>query len=218
MLAYTHPKITRAAFLAELQWHQDQDRIISGTYEDGTDKTFRGCAVGCSLHSVKRVLKIRSRIAYGDHAQYETYLGIPQILARTQDRVFEGLRGETQKQFPLRFSAAIQERADLSGVWPKFMTRVLREIALPAVSDKHSNVRTAIARVAAGLETGWANDTPQPARIEAQSAYAAASAAYAAAAYAAYAAYAAAASAASAASAAYAAASSAADASASAYA
>ena len=197
--AYTHPQITRDAFLAELRWHQDHDRIVSGTYGDGTpDANFKACAVGCSLHSVKKLLHVKGKFDYGDHAQYPVYLGIPQILAKTQDRVFEGLRGTKQTEFPLRFSAAIQTGADLSGVWPKFMARVLREIALPAVSEKHSKSRVAVARVAAGLETGWLNDSPQEAR---SAAYAAADAAYAAA-YADDAAYAAADAASAAASAA----------------
>jgi hypothetical protein len=195
--AYSFPGLDKPAFIAELAEHAAQDRIVQGQYwENG-----KGCAVGCSLHSVQQRLGL-ARIAYDDHALYETYLGIPRILARLEDRIFEGLEPAEARLWPMRFAEAVQPGADLSGVWHQFAPWLLREIALPAVSDKHPQQRAAIVAVAEGFETNWSTLSPGEARRLA-AAYAAAYAyayAYAAAAYA-YAADAAAADAAAAAAA-----------------
>ncbi len=184
--AYSFPGLDKPTFLAELAEHAAQDRIVQGRYwENG-----KGCAVGCSLHSVQQRLGL-DRIAYNDHALFERYLGIPRILARLEDRIFEGLPPAEARLWPMRFAEAVQPGADLSGVWNQFAPWLLREIVLPAVSDKHPKQRAAIAAVAEGYETQWATLTPQAARQQAAAAaadadaYAAAAYAYAAAAYAA---------------------------------
>ena len=168
--AYSHPLISRHAFLAELQWHQDHDRIVAGAYGTGTDDTFRGCAVGCSLHSIKKIAQIKGPFGYSDHTQYPVYLGIPEVLARLQDQIFENLPADLRGTFPIRFSAAIQQDADLSGVWPKFAARILREIVIPTIRPEFDYVRVVVARVAAGWETNWADDTPSAAWNAAESA------------------------------------------------
>jgi hypothetical protein len=202
--AYSFPGLDKPTFIAELAEHAAQDRIVQGRYW-GKGK---GCAVGCSLHSVQQRLGI-ARIAYDDHALYETYLGIPRILARLEDRIFEGLEPAEARLWPMRFAQAVQPGADLSGVWHQFAPWLLREIALPAVSDKHPQERAAIVAVAEGFETNWSTLSQREAR---RLAVAAAAYAVAAAAYAADAAAAAAVAAAGADAAAYAAAYAAADA------
>jgi len=176
--AYSYPGLDKPTFLAELQMHADQDCIVQGQYW----KNGRGCAVGCSLHSVQRRLGLAS-IAYNDHSQFETYLGIPRILAWLEDRIFEGLALAEARLWPMRFAEAVQPGADLSGVWNQFAPWLLREIVLPTLGDKHPKQRKAIIAVAKGYETNWATLTPRKASQQATAA-----AAYAAAAAAAYAA------------------------------
>ena len=174
--AYSFPGLDKPTFIAELAEHAAQDRIVQGQYwENG-----KGCAVGCSLHSVQQRLGL-GRIAYDDHALYETYLGIPRILARLEDRIFEGLEPAEARLWPMRFAQAVQPGADLSGVWHQFAPWLLREIAAPAVSDKHPQQRAAIVAVAEGFETNWSTLSPGAARRPAAAAAAAdAAAAYAA--------------------------------------
>jgi hypothetical protein len=191
MKAYGYPGLSKSDFLAELALHAEQDRIVQGIYWNDDDG--RGCAVGCSLHSAS--VRLGIEMAFNSHANYETYLGIPQILARIEDRIFEGLRPEEARKWPQRFAAAIPAGADLSNVWNRFALWLLREIApFCAKTDK---TRAAINTVIKGFETNWATVKPQDARTQAR---AAAADAYAA--HAASAAYAAAYAAASAASAA----------------
>jgi hypothetical protein len=119
MLAYHNDAAGKAVILAQLQAHRDADQIIQGVYwENG-----KGCAVGCTIHS-------------GKHAEYEPRFGIPQVLARLEDRIFEGLPNAVAKDWPLRFMAAIRPGAELSKVWPQFAAWLL-------VDDAHGVIRFA---------------------------------------------------------------------------
>ena len=99
---HADPKIKRK-YLARVRAHAKADEIIHGTYwENG-----KGCAVGCTIHSYL-------------HANYEDELGIPRILARLEDRLFEGMTNGHAKEFPALFLKAVPVGADLSNVWNQF--------------------------------------------------------------------------------------------------
>ena len=75
--------------MAELKYHLDNDEITKGEYwEKG-----KGCAVGCLLKS-------------GNHREYEVKFGIPVLLARLEDTLFEGLESKASKLWPQRFMGA----------------------------------------------------------------------------------------------------------------
>ncbi len=86
-----HGKVNeKEILLKQLQDHYDQDEIIKGEYwEKG-----KGCAVGCTIHSDK-------------HNKYESRLGIPEWVARLEDRLFEGMENADSKEFPSRLIKAI---------------------------------------------------------------------------------------------------------------
>ena len=93
----------KAQYLARVKAHEAADEIIHGKYwEDG-----KGCAVGCTIHS-------------SNHGNYETELGIPRILARLEDGIFEGMTNGHSQAWPGEFLQAIRVGADLSMVWPRF--------------------------------------------------------------------------------------------------
>ena len=161
LIAYKmHPAVTKTAFVELMEGHREADRIVQGTYwENG-----RGCAVGCGLHSVRALTGLA--LSHSDHAALAAQVGVPEVLERLQDRIFEGLPRELAREWPLRFARAIPDGADLSGVGPKFAVAILRN--LPATPD-YPDVTAAVARVAMGWETGWADDDPS-ARSAARSA------------------------------------------------
>lgn len=98
----------KATYLARVHAHRLADDIRHGFYwEDG-----KGCAVGCTVHS-------------GDHSAYETELGIPRIIARLEDRIFEGMGNGNSQEWPERFLSAIPVGANLSLVWPRFAVWLL---------------------------------------------------------------------------------------------
>jgi len=90
MKAYHSKQEIKDFYLQRMQAHYDADEIEKGFYWKGG----KGCAVGCTLHS-------------GDHAAYESELGIPRIIARLEDGIFEGLSNERAKEFPLQFLVAV---------------------------------------------------------------------------------------------------------------
>jgi hypothetical protein len=55
LLAYHGDPNLKAKLIAELRKHREADAIIQGSYgyeEDDNAVEFRGCAVGCTLHSL----------------------------------------------------------------------------------------------------------------------------------------------------------------------
>ena len=152
MRAYRmHEAVTKAAFVEVMEGHRGADRIVQGQYWDGG----RGCAVGCGLHTVRALTGLD--LAHSDHAALAAQVGVPEVLEHLQDRIFEGLPIELAREWPLRFARAIPDGADLSGVWSKFAVAILRN--LPPTPD-YPDVTAAVARVAAGWETGWTDDGP----------------------------------------------------------
>jgi hypothetical protein len=141
--AYHNDPAVKAAILAQLERHRLADEIIKGHYwENG-----KGCAVGCTIHS-------------GRHAEYEPRFGIPQMLARLEDFIFEGLANGEAKTWPERFMGAIRPGADLSLVGWTFLHWLITDEAVnPGIN--HPTVRDAVrqcADVLAPLTKGAAPD------------------------------------------------------------
>jgi len=126
MFAYHNDPSIKEAILAQLSSHALADELVKGLYwEDG-----KGCAVGCTIHS-------------GDHAEYESRFGIPQMLAHLEDRIFEGLPNNKAKEWPCRFMGAIRPGADLSRVGWKFLHWLMTDASVnPGIN--HPLVKTAV--------------------------------------------------------------------------
>ena len=110
MQAFHNDEKIKAKYLSRVRAHAAADEIIHGWYwENG-----KGCAVGCTVHS-------------DQHRAYESELGIPVMLARLEDRLFEGLPNGESKLFPERFLNCIPVGADLSRVGWQFLYWLLTE-------------------------------------------------------------------------------------------
>jgi hypothetical protein len=127
MLAYHSDPSLKTRVLAELATHEAADRLRQHHgYWRQLDGQFRGCGVGCTLESIRAAMGL-ARVEHNRHALYETYLGVPQVLAMYEDYLFERLSAEAARIFPRRFLASIPVGADLSMVWPRWMRAVLAE-------------------------------------------------------------------------------------------
>ncbi len=123
--AYKNDPVFREKFITELQWHQDQDKIVQGFYGEGSNGDFRGCAVGCAIHSLA---KINSKTyASGNHQLLEKILDWPLELNHLIDAIFEGLPVADAKLFPLRVGKAIRAGADLKMVVPQWLYWILSD-------------------------------------------------------------------------------------------
>lgn len=111
MKAFHSDPAIKEKYLDRVRIHRAADELVKGTYwQNG-----KGCAIGCTIHS-------------GEHADYETKLGIPIVLARLEDALFEGLPNELAMTWPERFLDAITPSADLSKVWNKFAIWLLIDV------------------------------------------------------------------------------------------
>ena len=95
MIAFHGDPEIKKKYLERVRAHRRTDEIIKGKYwENG-----KGCAIGCTIHS-------------NLHANYETELGIPRILAKLEDGMFEGLPNDYAMKWPEKFLDAIPVGAD----------------------------------------------------------------------------------------------------------
>ena len=139
MLAYHNDETIKVAIIAELRDHAANDRLVKRYFW----KNGKGCAVGCTIKS-------------GNHVEYETRFGIPQVLARLEDRIFEGLPNDVAMAWPVRFMSAIKPGYDLSLVGWKFQHWLLTDekvnpgINHPLVKDAVAGVASLIAKLANG--------------------------------------------------------------------
>ena len=166
--------------------HERLDHYMAGTYGEGV----KACSVGCSIRSVNKLRK--TKLSNNSHSELADELGVPVFITRLQDRIFEGLPADMRPAFTGRLFRAISAGADLSGVLPLFLLRVLD--GLPELS--RADVVAAVKGVKQVLQN-WADTGTVDVAAANAAAYPA---------YAAYAAYAAANAANAAANAAYAAA------------
>src|SRR3990172_7755553 len=96
LFAFHGDAVLKQALLVEIAKHEAADAIIKGTYaargstlRDG----FRGCAVGCALHSLNLLngAYCPTPKSVSDHTRFPRELGIPIELAYHIDTVFENL-------------------------------------------------------------------------------------------------------------------------------
>jgi hypothetical protein len=104
MLAFHNDPKIKEKYLQRVAAHRKADELIHGVgWARG-----KGCAIGCTLE------------AY-EHVRYETELGIPQMLARLEDCIFEGLPKDQAQYWPERFLSAITVGSDLSLIGWQFL-------------------------------------------------------------------------------------------------
>ena len=193
MIAYHGSAELKEQMVAAAVRHRELEILAKGCgYWDGSN----GCAVGCSIETVNRLRG--ENYDHDDHGAFEPALGVPYVLARLQDGLFESLPAEHRQAWPERFFAAIPVGADLSGVGDRFMHYLLVDPTEGVLRfARNDEQRTAIMRVAALYERRIAGNVvgKEEWEVAAAAAYAAdaCSAAVCAAVYAAYAAAAAAA-------------------------
>ena len=63
---------------------------------------------------------LKEIIKRGCSVDHEEMTGVPTIICKLQDRIFEGLSSEDSKKFSEKFWRAVPVETDLSGVWDRF--------------------------------------------------------------------------------------------------
>ena len=124
MLSYLNDVKLKKEIVEEMKKHRKNDQIVKGTYgkENGM---FKGCAVGCAIHSLN--IRKGKDLPYDGHRYFESELGIPEWLARLNDKIFEGLPGGDNTEFAVDFLQAIPVGVDLESIKWKFCSYLLKE-------------------------------------------------------------------------------------------
>jgi hypothetical protein len=134
------------AKIADLKKHRELDNLMQKSYFD-RDKQ-KGCAVTCTMFSPEdfKSLKVNTSDIHG---RYETQLGIPRIIARLEDRIFEGMPIDAAKEWPLKFIEAVPVGVNIEHVWRKFMIWLLIDDTAGVIKfTKREDSRQAIRNVA----------------------------------------------------------------------
>ena len=149
MVSYHGSQELKTRFTAHVERHRQLDQIAQGTYGTERGGKWRGCAVGCSLRSLDEIEGRTLRVDNNDHADLAERLGIPLVLARLEDRIFEGLAPEEAKLWPTLFARAIPVGADMSLVWPRFAHWMLSDGTSGVIRfAKIDQTKAAVSRVA----------------------------------------------------------------------
>lgn len=165
-------------YIDRIKHHMEMDNLIKGQYWD--ESKGKGCAIGCILN--------------GDHngnwwhQEYENQLGIPWIVGRLVDEIFEKLPFERSKVWTLEVHEAIEVGADLSDVWPQFAVWLLVDEKYGVINFAKDEKTSIIIQHVADLYKRYADVSKDEWTKARDNAYAAAAAYSDTAAYAAYAA------------------------------
>ena len=106
LVTYLNKPDLKLAFLGELAKHEAQDAFIKGTY-GRMNGYFKGCGIGCSLHSLNVMQGKDAMYQTGNHDRVPAELGWPLWLAYAEDNIFENLPDDLAKSWPRRLAEAI---------------------------------------------------------------------------------------------------------------
>src|SRR5882762_7310068 len=113
MKAFHGSQETREFYIARIKAHRAADEIVKGQYwEKDDDGVFRGCAIGCSLHTA-------------DHKAIAKEWDFPVSLGYLEDCIFENIPQDLALDWPLRFAEAAKPGADLSHIVDHFLIWML---------------------------------------------------------------------------------------------
>ena len=125
---YKNDAAFKAMFVAETIKHRKADELIKGTYGQGGNGTFKGCAVGCAIETINN--QLGKSYDNSDHSVLGEESLYPEWLAHLQDTIFEGLEESLSQTWPERFSKAIPvgvKFTDLDKVKYQFCIYLLKE-------------------------------------------------------------------------------------------
>lgn len=154
LLSFHGKQEVKDFYLARVKAHHAADEIVKGRYWEGG----KGCAVGCTVHS-------------SSHSDYEDLIGVPRIIARLQDKIFEGMSNDKAKEFPVRFLEDMPVCVDLDNVWRKFLSWLLIDENEGVIKHaKTGAVRVSILNVGNLLEKSTVSEVSKEDFIEVKNA------------------------------------------------
>lgn len=134
MFAFREDSVIKREVLAQLVACREAGELAPGRYRENISGRRTSRAIICTIRSE-------------DISEYESRLGIPQMLAELKGCLFEGLPHSAAISWPERFMGAIRPGSDLSRVGWQFLHCLLSDqTANPGIS--HPSVNHAVERCA----------------------------------------------------------------------
>ena len=121
--AFNNNPALKSALVEETELHRKRDQIVKGTYGKCEGTKFKGCSIGCSIHSYN--LRFDKKMSVSSHEVFETEFQIPVVLAIINDWIFERLPDELAQTWPRRFFESIPVGADLRFIHGHFFAWTL---------------------------------------------------------------------------------------------
>ncbi len=136
MKAFNNDPKLKADLLRIVKEHRVNDQIIQGSYVKWCGSTFHGCAIGCTLNSYVLAQglsfdSLSTNSPYHDYAKF----GIPEDVARAEERIFESLDMNHANRFPEQFIEAIKTGVDLSNCLTNY------DLMYPDIDDDPEGAR-----------------------------------------------------------------------------
>lgn len=156
MRAFHGDSELKRRLLEEIGKHEAADAIIKGSYgemglslEDG----FRGCAIGCALHSMNAIRGVRASVS--SHERFPVELGLPVELAYHIDTVFENLPEAESATWPRRVIEAIPVGANLDHVIPALLQWIILDSTDGFIKDAKPQFHDTYRQFAALVDRDW---------------------------------------------------------------
>jgi hypothetical protein len=165
-LTYRADPELKAGLVREALEHQDQDRLIHGTYVR-LNGTWRGCAVGCTVAgrlTQDQIIDLTDEDAETDwHALWADTTGLPEWLAHVEDNIFESLPIEDAQQWPVRLLSAIPVGVDLTAAREAWLRDLVFDtehgaLALAATALESAGAAGDAARMQGALSPDWSTN------------------------------------------------------------
>lgn len=124
-LSYHNDVNLKKLIIDEMKIHQNKDRMIKGSYGFYESGKFKGCAIGCSIKSINKILG--KDYDTNSHDKLSNTLGIPIWLFKVQDSFFECLPSDYCNQFAIEFLESIPVGIDLESIRWNLCIYLLKE-------------------------------------------------------------------------------------------
>ena len=147
LTAFQNPEHTKEDLIAELEFHEEADRLIKGMYfgnwhtdDLGDEYPEQMCLIGCAASATARTREERIKLAHKSPMQLrrilEEHYGIPEAISAFADMIFEHGDHEEDKathtysstDFAVKFVESIEEGVDLMGMFYPFLETIFHQL------------------------------------------------------------------------------------------
>ena len=135
MLTFHSDPAKKQARIDRAKRHVEQDRLMSGTYNDGNG---HGCSVGCDA------MDIDPENSENPHAIVSGYDGTPEWLEHLRDVIFEGLPSDNRAGWHVALAEAIPVGVDIAPVRHRLAAWILSADGPMTEGINHETVRESI--------------------------------------------------------------------------